>query len=55
MHFLFECEAHAEQRRKLATIIGRGYLNLKAIMSEVKFMKALTHVIDKTGRFDADH
>jgi len=50
-HFLFTCDAYAAQRRKLARTIGRHHLNLRDIMANPKYMKALFHYITKTNRF----
>jgi hypothetical protein len=54
-HFLFKCEAYTEHRIKLARIISRHYLNLRDIMDNQKFMKALTTYIEKTQIFVTPH
>jgi hypothetical protein len=51
-HFLFECNAYDGQRRTLTGIIGAENLNLKNIMREVKYMKALANYVIKTGRLN---
>ena len=54
-HYIFKCEAYDNHRSKLARIIGRRHMNLRDIMANPKYMKALTTYIEKTRRFNIDH
>lgn len=50
-HYLFECIAHAEARNKLIQKIGKSRLNLRSIMKNTDYMKALVTFINQTRRF----
>jgi hypothetical protein len=50
-HFLYDCDAYAQQRRFFIRAIGSANLPLKDIMSTTKGMKELAKYITRTGRF----
>jgi ribonuclease HI len=50
-HFLYDCEAHSNQRRTLIRTIGAENFAIKDIMLKEKRMKALAQYIIRTKRF----
>ena len=50
-HFVFECPAYTEKRRIMENVTGTGQTDLKAIMNDLKKLKALTAYINQTRRF----
>jgi hypothetical protein len=50
-HFLFECMSYTQEREELIGKIGIRHLNLRDIMKNTDYMKALATFIEKTKRF----
>ena len=53
-HFLFECRAYAEQRKRLEKVVGQGNLTAQGVMKDVKCMKALVTYIKNTKRLEGN-
>jgi len=51
-HFLFECPAYSNDRRKLDAKLGRNSRDLKAILSNPKHTMELIQYIGRTKRFE---
>ena len=51
MHFLYECDAYANQQHILLKRTGPANFTLRNIMQETKYMKALAQYIITTRRF----
>jgi ribonuclease HI len=51
-HFLYDCEAYANQRKSLLRSIGASNIALREIMLHTKRMKALAQYITRTKRFE---
>ena len=52
-HFVFECTAHKKYRDDLVKETGRSRFNLRSIMKNTDYMKALVKFINRTERLKA--